>query len=54
MARMIKKEWRTVQIPEGIIKQIEDYIITDDAADKGLTSISACVSYFLRLYLDKK
>ena len=49
----IKREWRTVQVPDGIIDQIEEYIQTDEARKRGFTSISAYVSYVLRKELEK-
>ena len=44
--------WRTVQVPEGIISEIEKYLKTPDAKKKGLTSISAVVTACLRKELD--
>lgn len=51
--KKIKREWRTVQIPDGLIDQIEEYIKTEEAKRRGFTSISAYVSYALRKELEK-
>ena len=49
---VVKPKWRTVQIPSGMIKMVEDYIKTEDAQNKGITTISAYVTHALRKELD--
>ncbi len=44
--------WRTVQVPEGIILEIEKYLKTNDAKKRGFNSISAVVTECLRKELD--
>lgn len=50
---MTKKEWRTVQIPEGIVRQIEKYLKTEEAKNLGITSISSYVTFTLRKELTR-
>ena len=43
-----KKPWKTVQIPEALLVQIEAYIKTQEGKKRGLTSVSAYVSHAIR------
>ena len=43
-----EKRWRTVNVPTGLVDQIEKYLKTHDAKKKGFTSISSFISYILR------
>ena len=46
------KKWRTVQVPEGLAKEIEKYLKTKDADKKGIHSISAFITDAIRKQLD--
>ena len=50
----LKRSWRTVQLPEGIVRQIEAYIKTKDAEKRGLNTISGFVVFTLRKELEGK
>lgn len=47
----IRKNWRTVQIPEGLCKEIENFLNTDKARSLGINTISGYVAYALRTTL---
>ena len=47
-----EKRWRTVNVPTGLVDQIEKYLKTPDAKKKGFTSISSFISYILRKELE--
>ena len=47
-----KRVWKTVQIPNGLFKQVQDYVKTKEAQKLGITSVSAYVVYIVRKSLD--
>lgn len=47
-----EKLWRTVNVPTGLVDQIEMYLKTPEAKKKGFTSISSFISYTLRKELE--
>jgi len=47
------KEWRTVQIPEGLVNQIEEFIKTKEAQRLGISSISGYITYVIRKSFDE-
>ena len=49
-----KKEWRTVQVPEGLIARVEKFLGTKQAYDLGIDSISAFITYAVRKELESK
>jgi len=44
---VINPKWRTVQLPRGVIEQVEKYIQTEDARRKGIYSISSYITQVL-------
>ncbi len=48
-----EKIWRTVNVPSGLVDQIEKYLKTTEAKKKGFTSISSFISYTLRKELEE-
>ena len=52
MSNNTKRVWKTVQIPKGLFKQVQEFIKTDEAQNLGITSVSAYVVYIIRKSLD--
>ena len=48
----MKNNWRTVQVPEGIISEIEKYLKTPEAKKKGIHTISGYIAHVLRKELE--
>ena len=40
--------WRTIQIPDGLVKEIEKFLKTEEANKKGIHTISGFVTYSVR------
>ena len=53
LEKSIKQNWKTVQIPEGLIKKIKKKIKTKEVQELGIGSVSAYVVYTLRKSLDE-
>ena len=43
-----KKKWHAVQIPEGLIIEVEKYLKTEDARRRGFHTISGFVVHAVR------
>jgi hypothetical protein len=44
----VKKKWRAVMIPGGLVDEIEKYIETPEAVRRGFTSIASVVEHSVR------
>jgi len=47
-----KKNWQTVSIPAGVLKRLEVYLESDEAAHSGFISKSDVITFILREYLN--
>lgn len=43
-----KKKWHAVQIPEGLVSEVEKYLKTEDARKRGFHTISGFVVHAVR------
>ncbi len=48
----VRKNWRTVQVPTGLVIQIEEFLLTDEAKRIGVNTVTGYIAYSLRKTLD--
>ena len=48
----VRANWRTCQVPIGLVIQIEEFLKTDAAKRIGINTVSGYIAYSLRKTLD--